>query len=74
MSHLVTALLMTLQEGANVTHIVGKLDRVLQRYAEQRQAMQDAPAQQPQYLGERLKQMRASSLVEGTAIENSTQL
>ena len=43
-----------------MTHIVGKLDGVLQRLAEQR-AMQHMPAQQPQYLGERMKQHRRAS-------------
>lgn len=50
-----------LQEGANVTHIVGKLDRVLQRLADQRALHETSPVAGPQYhLPDRIQQIRES--------------
>ena len=54
-----------------MTHIVGKLDGVLKRLAKQR-AMQHLPAQQPQYLEERMKQHRRESVIpEGRIVAES---
>lgn len=50
-----------------MTHIVGKLGGVLKRLANQR-ALQHMPAQQPQYLEERLQKRRKESTIPEEAV------
>lgn len=44
-----------------MTHIVGKLDGVLKRLAQEREDIETLPRQKPKYLVDRLKERRRES-------------